>query len=330
MVCIIKDIPTPSGIEDIVEIVEEKCEKFELVDEGTESEIKELDQNNTIVEQLLQERRHLETPVGKSINIEGEKSILQGDTSLSNEIDFESINDNTDNTRPTKDLADNSLSQVEGSVTTEKSQTSGTENTDIASSSLNNNSENLVIIDNIKESWKFRNSTNIKREFSRYFKQEKLVLAYSLKAGGIALHLDRKEAADRVLKYSWPAEAFNYSGSQLSCHRPSNKPKLILKNIDTYLSESEIEEIIQNFTTEKVSARRLHYRDTGKPLPVVKITCTENVCQQLLAKYFNINGRELFVEKYQTVHRREITCFNCREKGHIARSCTQLLAVSQL
>ena len=151
------------------------------------------------------------------------------------------------------------------------------------------------------------------------------MLAYSLKAGGIALHLASKEGAARVLNYVWPAEAFNNSGLQLSCHTASNKPKVILKNIDTSLSETEVEDIIERFISEKVSAKRFHYRDTGKRLPVVKITCSENAIQQLLTKSCTIRGRQVITEKFKGVHKREVTCFCCRERGHIARSCSQLL-----
>ena len=187
------------------------------------------------------------------------------------------------------------------------------------------NSTNLVIIDNIRESWKYKNSSTIKREFARYFKDVKLQLAYSLKAGGVALHLANKESTERVLRFVWPNEAFNNSGSQLLCHSASNKPKVILKNVDTILSEKEVEDITQKFIAEKVSVKRFHYRDTGKRLPVVKVTCSETAAHLLLTKYYSIRGRNIKAEKFEITHRREITCYSCGERGHIARSCRQLI-----
>ena len=128
--------------------------------------------------------------------------------------------------------------------------------------------------------------------------------------------------ATKLLKYLWPPEAFSNSGSKLYCHCASNKPKVILKNVDTHPTEEELEAILQTFTTEKVLVRRLWYRDTGKPLPVVKVTCpTEKVTDILLNKALSIRGRDIRAERFEKVHRREITCFSCREKGHIARSC---------
>ena len=141
--------------------------------------------------------------------------------------------------------------------------------------------------------------------------------------------MESKESAERVLKFLWPPEAFNNSGTQLYCHTASNKPKVVLKNVDTTLSEKKVEDIVQTFTGEKVSLRRFHYRDSGKPLPVVKVTCSENALQHLFTKSLTINGRNVVAEKFESIHRREITCFNCRERGHIARSCPQLITSAE-
>ena len=56
LICVIKDIPQPDGIIDIANTVDEKCEEFDLADDTRHSECEELDQNNTIVEQLLLEQ----------------------------------------------------------------------------------------------------------------------------------------------------------------------------------------------------------------------------------------------------------------------------------
>ena len=110
----------------------------------------------------------------------------------------------------------------------------------------------------------------------------------------------------------------------------SNKPKLILKNVDISLSESYIEDTLQIFTKEKVSAKRFHYGDTGKRLPVVRLTCnSETAYNLLLATKYTIKGNIVVIERFQNIHRREINCYSCNEKGHIARSCPQLIAPIQ-
>ena len=187
-----------------------------------------------------------------------------------------------------------------------------------------NNLTNLVIIDNIRQSWKYKSSSSIKREFTKYFPNIRIQLAYSLKAGGIALHLANPESAKQVSSFLWPLEAFGDSGDQLYCHTASNRPKVILKNVNTKLSEEELGTIIQNVVTEKVLVKRFHYRDTGKRLPVIKVTCSEEASDRLLKCSLKVYGRDIEVEPFKTIHRREITCFNCRDKGHIARVCLLL------
>ena len=155
----------------------------------------------------------------------------------------------------------------------------------------------------------------------------RLVLAYSLKAGGIALHLANKESAQKVLQFRWPETAFNNSGSQLHCHTPSNHHKVILKNIDPSLSEKEVQDLVEGFLSEKIQVKRFYYRDTGKRLPVVKIRGSETACHKLLTRSFTIQGKEVQVSKFLSVHHREIPCYNCQEGGHIARSCPGLLPV---
>ena len=285
------------------------------------------------MDQLLHEQRQLLTPnpktSTKNCTIDRGISPLQGDPSPS-EIDFVAVDSVVPLIKPLEQdiditttssivVPDSTLHSTSSSEPKTVTQTPASNTRD-----SKNNTSNLVIIDNIKESWKYKSSSSIKREFCKYFKNEKLVLAYSLKAGGIALHLAKKESADSVLRFVWPAEAFGNSGTQIYCHTCTNKPKVILKNIDTSLSEREIEDIIQKDITEKVSVRRFHYRDTGKRLPVVKVTCSAITADLLLSKTLNILGRDIVSEKFESIHRREITCFNCREKGHIARSCPLL------
>ena len=344
LICIVKDIPHANGVIDIVEVLDEKCEEFELtnksfhsvtdklgVNESSVSETDELETNNTIVDQLLLEQDQLSTPIHPKEKsgdnnivslVDVGISILKDDKTVSQEIDFvaeegEALVD-PENNNSNREATGGKVEEVHTSDNTK------TEGASLAPLNNYNNSSNLVIIDNIKESWKYKSSSNIKREFSKYFRDVKLILAYSLKAGGIALHLASRESAERVLRFLWPAEAFGGSGTQLYCHTTSNKPKVILKNIDTSVSEKEVEDLVHMLVHEKVSVKRFHFRDTGKRLAVVKVTCSETASDSLLSNSLNILGRDIIIEKFENIHRREITCFNCREKGHIARSCPQL------
>ena len=95
---------------------------------------------------------------------------------------------------------------------------------------------------------------------------------YSLRAGGIALHLKSAKDQSQLLQHQWPVEAFNNSGSTLICHKESNDPKVILKNLDRWKKEEELQELIFMLTGVRNKVHRFRYRDTGKPLPVVKVT----------------------------------------------------------
>ena len=86
----------------------------------------------------------------------------------------------------------------------------------------------IVLIDNINNPWQYRNSANIKREFTKYFPNITLKLAFSQRAGGISLQLVSEEDTEKVLNFVWPEEAFCGSGKKLTC-RLRNLHKLILK-----------------------------------------------------------------------------------------------------
>ena len=336
LLCIIKGIPALKGLTDISKALSDTSEKlqsenktlfikdqeaFTEQEESTEtSEAEDLEVNNTIIDQILSNQ----LPSAKTVDENpqgGEISILCGDTSLLKEVDFTLESG-------AECHEDESYEQVENTivenVTRDSFEQIVTQSQSQSSVTNVNNSTNLVIIDNIRESWKYKSSSSIKREFTKYFPDVRLSLAYSLKAGGIALHLTNRASVTQILGYTWPVEAFGYSGAQLYCHTSSNRPKVILKNIDTTLSEEDLELIIQNFTREQVQIKRFHYRDTGKRLPVVKVTCSQAASDQLIKKSLTIHGRSITAEVFKSIHRREIICFNCREKGHIARSCPLL------
>ena len=168
----------------------------------------------------------------------------------------------------------------------------------------------------------FKNSANIKKEFSKYFPNTKIKLAFSLKAGGLAIHLETKEDLNSVLNYKWPTEAFNNSGNTLLCHTEENKHKLILRNINPNLSIQELEKILFTFTGENIKVHRFTYRDTGKPIPVVKLTLqSEESKKLLLERQLIISSVTVKPEQFKYLHQRQVTCLNCHQPNHIASQC---------
>ena len=131
----------------------------------------------------------------------------------------------------------------------------------------------ICTIDNIRCSWKFKKSPRIKSEFNKYFPDIRLVLAYSLRGGGVAIHFQTEGDLNRVLTFSWPDSAFENSGHQLLVRRVDDNPRLILKNVDPSISTDEIEFVLTKFTKCSIKAHRFKHKDSNKPLPVVKISC---------------------------------------------------------
>ena len=96
----------------------------------------------------------------------------------------------------------------------------------------------VVIVDNIKSPKKYRTSTDIRKEISK-FPEIKPKLSFSLPKGGVALEFENKEQADKVLN-NWPSDAF---GTDTHCHSPiGNKETTVgfLKNIPNFVKTSEI------------------------------------------------------------------------------------------
>ena len=105
---------------------------------------------------------------------------------------------------------------------------------------------------------------------------------YPLNRGGIAVHVEKEEEVE-ILKEEWPEEAFS-SGSSLSVHENNVIPRCVFKNIPAFRSTEIIKEEVIKQTSVVVSARRLRYRDTGRPMPVVVITCKSHEDLQTLLK----------------------------------------------
>ena len=180
----------------------------------------------------------------------------------------------------------------------------------------------IVLIDNLKNPWLFRNSASIKREFTKHFPDIQVKLAFSQRAGGISIQLVSEKDLKEVLGYKWPPSAFCNSGKDLICRRLRNLHKIVLKNVDPRKTESEIWDILNTFTGFDFKVHRFRYQDTGRAIPVVSLSAREKEAIDCIRSgRLSISGCEVKVEEHRFYFPEEVKCFRCHESGHIARLC---------
>ena len=182
--------------------------------------------------------------------------------------------------------------------------------------------KNLVIIDGLRKPDRYQNSREIKAEVKKHKGDLKIKYAHALNRGGIAIALDSEEDTDS-LKSEWPVEAFENSGLSMTVHDNSlSIPKCILKNIPPFQSIDRVLTEIKKQTGITVTGRRLRYRDSNKPMPIVVINCSSFEDLQTLFKAdILIQNRKAVVKSYRSKTATPLRCYNCQEFGHIARLC---------
>ena len=179
----------------------------------------------------------------------------------------------------------------------------------------------FIVIDNIPSPKKYRSSVDIRKEIRKFPDIVKPTHSFSLSKGGIALQYEDKRQVDKTLQ-NWPEEAF---GTESSPHKARGIKEIksgFVKNISTSVSVKDIEEIFRKKCKVKLVSR-LHYRNSRKPMPVVKIDfLSEEDLQKAksVVLEFQINGKAAYIEEERRV--KVIRCYNCHRFGHIRRICT--------
>ena len=133
------------------------------------------------------------------------------------------------------------------------------------------NSKRVLIVDGLKNPCDYQNSRTIKEEIRKFKGNIKIKYAYPLNRGGIAIHTESEDDIE-LLKSNWPKEAFNGSSS-ISFHENAVKPRCIFKNVSPYLQDENIVSAVESQLKITLNIRRLKYRDTGRHMPVVIVTC---------------------------------------------------------
>ena len=251
-------------------------------------------------------------PRSSSPSIQGNSLLEERDISDSNTIEHSDNPKNSD----TGEILHNSANQDTPASTTH--QISSHHQHHI----IGQRTKFIVLIDNFTNPWLFRNSTAIKREFTKHFPNIQVKLAFSQRAGGISIQFTSEKDLQKVLDYNWPPTAFCDSGKDLICRRLRNLHKIVLKNVDPRKTESEIEDILCTFTGFDFRVHRFRYQDTGRAIPVVSLSSrSQEAINCIRTGRLSISGCQVKVEEHIYYFPEEVKCFRCHESGHVARLC---------
>ncbi len=181
--------------------------------------------------------------------------------------------------------------------------------------------EHIVILDKVATPRDFIDSSDIKREINRCKPDLKVKHAYSLPAGGIALHLQTREAEKTALA-PWPEDAF---GANVQAHKPNRcqpNPTVVVKNINTSHTEQELEKSLKLKYGDEVSVKRLWSNRSDSPLPIIKVTLNQEVYSTVLKDGISVLNRD---HKCYPKHTYKVVrCYNCQKFGHISKTCKHI------
>ena len=169
-------------------------------------------------------------------------------------------------------------------------------------------------------------SSNIKREFNKYYKNIHIKTCFVSKSGTVFIELNREEDACEVYE-KWDGKYFQ---SQTNDHQPTICRRLsdmnksaIIRNIPLHISDNDISIAISEELPGAIAKRFI--KKDGYKLKTVKVDlCTVKDQQRFIKTGFRLEN-----EVYKTVEefkprRRIIQCYNCFKFGHVAKLCRQV------
>lgn len=185
--------------------------------------------------------------------------------------------------------------------------------------------DTIIIIDNIEKSSIARDSTSIRKELAKIQDLSgNIEEAYSLPKGGVAIHLKDKSARDKIIQ-NWQKHKTSF-GENSAAHKPKSVADGInivyLHNIPTYMTEESIHQELKHLY-DIVVVNRKRYRDTGKPMPVVRVVFkNQNQAKIALAsKGFCHPGTNTYSTFQPDRKFKIVRCYNCNKFGHISKWC---------
>ena len=186
-------------------------------------------------------------------------------------------------------------------------------------------SDNIVILDKIKDPSAYTDSRKILEEIELRNPELGVDFAYTLSAGGIALHCKSIKDYNLALQ-PWPKDSFG--GSNITPHPPASARlkatnSVVIRNIKQEITDTDIQLATQLITGSSTSVRRFKNRRTGRFMPIAELTVNSNSekgITQLLKQGIKIGTVILPCEPKRTA--KVIRCYNCNLFGHTAYHCS--------
>ena len=183
--------------------------------------------------------------------------------------------------------------------------------------------ENIVVVDSVKEPKKYNNSQSIVKELSTNISvAEQCDLTYNLAQGGKAIHL--KEGTDRTsFIEKWPQDLFGGDTVAHPTKGYQNKKVFYsyIKGVPQSLTIPALEDLLNEFGPTGI--HRLRHNQSRKALPIVKVTfdSPEKYTAVLESHGIKIPGTNKTAVFAPERGYKVVRCYNCQRYGHTSGCC---------
>jgi hypothetical protein len=175
--------------------------------------------------------------------------------------------------------------------------------------------ENIIIIDNSPLLTNLQNSSSIKATFKEADPTIEIHYNYKLSKGGLALHAATSSDAEKIVSVSKQIFPNCRTSRPLASQ---NKQKVVVRNIPTNISTTDLEHHISGSCKESVAIHRFANNRYNKLFPIISIEASTITATEFLTKGINIFGKWY---KCSTYIKPPIRCHNCQRFGHIKVNC---------
>ena len=183
-----------------------------------------------------------------------------------------------------------------------------------------------LVIRNIQDRKFIKDSPSIKKEFSKYFKDCKVISAFPTRSGALIIELSNRNDAEKVYK-NWKPTFFCSTSLaaqeqfRTSCEILSDIKNLraILKNVDRHLTDEEITlDLSKQFAG--ASFKRFVNRDKeALKVGLVSLSSQKHL-DEILKEDIYLGNILVNVEEYKP-RRKVIQCYNCKQFDHVRKWC---------